>query len=298
MSGNLFLAFSSFSKHFYPLPPRQVLRLSGPDAVAFAQAQLTNDVRTLADGCWQWTAWLNAKGRVIAIFQLLRLNPQQVLLLSHDDNAAEWAEQLQTFVFRRKVRITVETVHLEAAFQVPEFASGAALAALNNGVIELDMGSADQPRVLRLITDFQTENENREKEDKTFILAWQQADLCFGLPYLTASQYQQWTPQQLGLTRLAAYSVKKGCYPGQEIVARTHFLGKAKRNSCLLALSAPALPGSPITDEQHKAVGTVVSCVGLLALAVLPVELDNAAAPLFINGETATVIPFLDGLGR
>ena len=51
-----------------------------------------------------------------------------------------------------------------------------------------------------------------------------------GLPRLPASQREQWTPQQLALDRLAAYSVKKGCYPGQEIVARTHFLGKAKRS--------------------------------------------------------------------
>jgi len=294
MSGNLFLTSLSFSTHFYPLPPRQVLRLAGPEALAFAQAQFANDVLSLTDGQWQWTCWLNAKGRVIAIFQLLRLDEQQVLLLSYDANAAELAEQLRTFVFRRKVKISLETVHLAATFQAPECASGAMLAQSDNGVIELDMGSPDYPRALRLITHVSIENQ--EKENNDFVLAWQQADLRFGLPHLEVSQYQQWTPQQLGLERLAAYSVKKGCYPGQEIVARTHFLGKAKRSVYLLELSAWALPGTAVV-EQGKEIGIIISCVGLLALAVLPVERDNAA-PLYVNHSSAKRISFCDGLKR
>ena len=62
---------------------------------------------------------------------------------------------------------------------------------------------------------------------------WFAHDLHAGLPRLPASQREQWTPQQLSLERLHAFSVKKGCYPGQEIVARTHFLGKAKRGLVL-----------------------------------------------------------------
>ena len=64
--------------------------------------------------------------------------------------------------------------------------------------------------------------------------AGQAFDLEHGLPRLPASQAEHWTPQQLSLERLGAFSVKKGCYPGQEIVARTHFLGKAKRGLALL----------------------------------------------------------------
>jgi len=294
MSGNPLLTFSSFSKDFYALPPRQVLRLSGIEALDFAQAQFANDVRTLTDGQWQWSAWLNVKGRVIAIFQLLRLDQYNVLLLSHEDNAAELAPSLRRFVFRRKVLITLETVHVEAAFQAPELASAAHLAQINHGVIELDMGSPIQPRALRLI--FASSAEKKEKENHDFTLAWQQANLGFGLPYLAASQSQQWTPQQLGLERLAAYSVKKGCYPGQEIVARTHFLGKAKRSLYLLELSAPTLPGAPVTG-QAKDIGTVVSSAGLWALAVLPVEHDFAA-PVQVNNQPAKRIPLCDGLGR
>src|SRR3546814_3526677 len=58
---------------------------------------------------------------------------------------------------------------------------------------------------------------------------WAAFDLAHGLPRLAESQIEKWTPQQLSLERLHAYSVKKGYYPGQEIVARTHFLGQAKR---------------------------------------------------------------------
>jgi len=294
MSGNPLLTFSSFSTDFYALPSRQLLRLFGAQALEFAQAQFTNDVRTLTDGQWQWSAWLNVKGRVIAIFQLLRLDQQNVLLLSCDDNAAELAQSLRGFVFRRKVLITLETVHINAAFRAAELASSANLAQLSNGAIELDMGSPTQPRALRLIFDHSA--EKKDKENPHFTLAWQQANLAFGLPYLAASQSQQWTVQQLGLERLAAYSVKKGCYPGQEILARTHFLGKAKRSLYLLELSASALPGTPVT-AQGKDIGTVVSSAGLLALAVLPVAHDFTA-PMQVNNQPAKRISLCDGLGR
>jgi len=259
----------------------------------FAQAQLANDVFQLSDGQWHWTTWLNAKGRVMAIFQLLRLDPQRLLLLSYDDNAEALAEQLRRFVFRRKVRISLEPVSLEAAFQTPTLATGSLFSYIKNGAIELDMGSSAQPRALHLIIG---ETTHAADEDKRFILAWQQADLLFGLPHLTPSQVQQWTVQQLGLERLAAYSVKKGCYPGQEIVARTHFLGKAaKRSVQLLKLNTSAPPGTPVT-QQTQDIGTIVSSAGLLALAVLPRE--RATLALQVNGNAAQWIPFWEGLAR
>jgi len=290
MSGNLFPTQSDFPKRFYCLNQGQGLRLAGPDALDFAQAQFANDVRVLADGQWQWTAWLNAKGRVIAIFQLLRLDQHQLLLLNHDNNTEALAEQLRGFVFRRKVRITLEPLYLEAAFQVPGVAKGANLAYLENGVIELDMGNSAHPRALHLLT-----HASRLETDENFVLAWQQTDLYFGLPHLEPTQRQQWTPQQLGLERLAAYSVKKGCYPGQEIVARTHFLGKAKRSTYLLQLSAPAFPGTAVTAND-QAIGTLISQAGLMALALLPLEQE--ISDLQVNGAPTQLLPMREGLAR
>ncbi len=102
-------------------------------------------------------------------------------------------------------------------------------------------------------------------------------------------------PQQLGLDRLNGYSVKKGCYPGQEIVARTHFLGKAKRAVQLLHAAAPAQAGDGV-QQDGAALGTIASVAGELALAVLPLEASDAE--LQVGGAVAQRVPLLDGLAR
>ncbi len=267
----------------------QVLALDGVDAVAFAQAQFANDVVALADGHWHWSAWLSAKGRVLAVFQLLRLDAHTLRLVCHDGDAGAMAEQLRRFVFRRKVAIGITEQVVQVAMQLPAKARGAALARLDEGAIELDVGSAALPRLLRLVADVDA------APDAAAELAWRQSDLRFGLPRLDGSQREQWTPQQLGLDRLAAYSVKKGCYPGQEIVARTHFLGKAKRAATLLQVPAGSAPGEEVRKEG-QAIGTVVSVAGSLALAVLP--LDAGEEGLSVAGGPAMVWPLIEGLAR
>ncbi len=286
MSDNLAPLFNGLRTLRQP----QVLGLSGPDALAFAQAQFANDVPSLADGHWQWNAWLTAKGRVLAVFQLLRLDAGHLLLVCHDGGAEAMAGQLRRFVFRRKVAIApAANLAVEAAFQPPSQAQGAALARLEDGAIELDVGSGACPRTLRLVEAGNAPHEEAAE------LAWRQSDLRFGLPRLDEAQREQWTPQQLGLDRLSAYSVKKGCYPGQEIVARTHFLGKAKRSLVLLHAGTVIAAGDAVTQGGAN-VGTVASSAGALALAVLPLDLPDGA--LEVGGGNAVRLDLLDGLAR
>lgn len=283
MPDNLSPDFVGFAR----LEDHQLVSLSGPDALAFAQAQFSSDVLALADGHWQWSSWLTAKGRTLSVFQLLRLAPDHVLLVLADDDADEIATQLRRFVFRRKVVLAVrEDLQVLGAFLPPPSARGAAIA--GSGMLELDVGSATLPRTLRL-------QASTAAADPAFTLAWRQADLRHGRPRLQADQREQWTPQQLGLDRLNGYSVKKGCYPGQEIVARTHFLGKAKRALQLLQLGAAAEPGASV-EQEGKALGTVVCVAGDLALAVLP--LDTSDATLSVDGVAAHRRALLDGLAR
>ena len=126
--------------------------------------------------------------------------------------------------------------------------------------------------------------------------AWRASDLAHGLPRLGDDQVDRWTPQQLSLDRLRAYSVKKGCYPGQEIVARTHFLGQAKRGLVLLEGDAPIAPGADVHVGGASS-GTVVSAEGALALAVLPLERD-AAAVVAVDGAPVRERPLQGGLAR
>ncbi|WP_193314228.1 folate-binding protein YgfZ [Xanthomonas sp. LMG 12461] len=290
MPDNLNLESGGFSA----LPHLQYVALRGPDAAAFAHAQFANDVQALAVGQWQWNAWLTAKGRVIAVFALLRQADDALLMLLADGGAEELATALGRFVFRRKLRVTVEdTLVAFGRLSLPEQARGATSAHDEAGVIELDMGGDGLPRTLRLVP---TPAADAPAADPVLAEAWRAADLRLGLARLAPSQREQWTPQQLGLDRLHAFSVKKGCYPGQEIVARTHFLGKAKRAVQLLEVDAPVAIDAAV-QRDGQPFGSVVSVAGTLALAVLPLE-EAPPAGLDIDGHPARWQPLIDGLAR
>ena len=272
------------------LPGHAVVTLQGIDAAAFAHAQFANDVTSLAVGQWQWNAWLTPKGRVLAIFALLRTADDGIVLVLLDYPADEFVEQLRRFVFRRKVDIGVRDAQVLGALQAPVQASGATMARLDDG-IELDYGSAAMPRTLRIVEGQAT----AAVDDGT----WAALDLRHGLPRLSAAQRGQWTPQQLSLDRLPAYSVKKGCYPGQEIVARTHFLGKAKRALALLEADSAVTEGDAV-GTGDTALGEII-CVRpqanrWLALAVLPLQRETAE--LQAAGVALRESALLEGLQR
>jgi len=277
---------------FFALPDHTLVALDGPDAVAFAQAQFANDVAALAPGNWQWNAWLTPKGRVIAVFALLKLEQERVLLLLPDADAGEFAAQLQRFVFRRKLKIAVaDGLQVSGAFGKPDSAESARIGRVGEA-IELDYGSDQQPRTVHLSPTAAPTHESDLQA------RWFAQDLRAGLPRLPATQREQWTPQQLSLERLHAFSVKKGCYPGQEIVARTHFLGKAKRGLVLFESDATPATGDAVSDGS-KPLGQIVSVLPAspsLALAVLPLERESG--PLNVGDAQLREIVLLDGLAR
>lgn len=271
------------------MPGHPVLAMEGRDAVKFAQAQFTTDVEALADGHWHWSGWLTPKGRIIALFALLRLGPEHLWLVFPDADPAVFAEQLQRFVFRSKVTLRpLAEVHAAGAFAAPAQASGAGVGGNPEEGVELDMGGDSGPRTLRL-------SASSAGPDSEGVARWKAFDLAHGLPRLDANQGEQWTPQQLSLERLRAYSVRKGCYPGQEIVARTHFLGKAKRGLVRLQVSAPVEAGAGVAADGRD-IGRVVCAAGTEALAVLPLELPES--PLAIAGAPVQAAPLKDGLAR
>ncbi|MCJ0824644.1 folate-binding protein [Luteimonas sp. 50] len=250
-----------------------------------------NDVAGLAPGHWQWNGWLTPKGRLLALFALLKLDEQTLWLLLPDADPVALAAQLQRYVFRSKVAFAVrDDLCVAGAFAAPVRASQSGIDGGAEHGLELDFGGEGGPRTLRIDTHV------ANADDADFATRWTAFDLEHGLPRLGDTQAGQWTPQQLSLDRLQAYSVKKGCYPGQEIVARTHFLGQAKRGLALLDADGPLLVGSEVGDGE-RALGTIVSSVGGLALAVLPLE-RNPAATLAVAGVAVRERALRDGLAR
>lgn len=270
-----------------------MVTLSGRDATNFAQAQFMSDAKALGAGHWQWSGWLTPKGRVIALFALLKFDEEKLWLLLPDADPAEFAAKLQRFLFRSKTAIAVrDDLRAFGAFE-PGPTQGSVLAD-DGSSVALDMSGAGVARALRLIP-----SQAAPETDPESLARWTAFDLAQGLPRLPASQSEQWTPQQLSLDRLRAYSVKKGCYPGQEIVARTHFLGQAKRGLMLFESPQALDPGAQV-EHEDKSLGTVVSVARAdsrtLALAVLP--LDAPQNGLRAGGAALTALPLSDGLAR
>jgi len=280
----------------FALPDHRVLALRGRDSVAFAQAQCMNDVSLLGDGQWQWNGWLTPKGRVVALFALFRRDAETLWLLLPDAEPATLASQLKRYVFRSNVAFHVrDDLSVVGAFAAPVQACGAASAEVEAGV-ELDLSGEGGPRRLRI-------GEVRAANDELQQSRWRTFDIQHGFPRLTGEQVEQWTPQQLSLDRLKAYSVKKGCYPGQEIVARTHFLGQAKRGLMRLQGDGVGDSGDVMAGDAQgpatasaRPIGRLVCAEHTEGLAVLP--LDAGEGPFATAGQPCRRLPLQDGLAR
>ena len=272
----------------FALPDIAVVTLSGRDAVAFAQAQFMSDVAALAPGHWHWSGWLTPKGRVIALFAVLRRDVESLYVLLHDVDPAAFVSSLQRLVFRSKVMIGIDRdAHVSGALRIPSVARGHE-AHIDGDAIELNLGTDAHPRTLQV-------GPTAAPSDPDAHARWRALDMAFGLPRLPADQADSWTPQQLSLDRLRAFSVRKGCYPGQEIVARTHFLGQVRRG--LVALRAPdAAPRAGDVQQDGNTIGRLVCAAQDLRLAVLPLE--RAETPLTVDGLPLEPVALLDGLAR
>jgi folate-binding protein YgfZ len=275
-----------------------LLGFSGPDAAAFLQAQLMNDLRELGANQWQWTGWLSAKGRLIALFALLRLDDQEFIAILPDYPAAELQQQLQRFVFRNKLRIAPVVDLIAAADLAPEqtIAEGSRNLAVGDKTsgLRLDCSGDDVCRDLLLLP---ADCALLGPPDAACDAQWLESDLAHGLPRLVASQRESWTPQMLSLERLRAFSLKKGCYPGQEIVARTHYLGQARRGLSRV-LGAKLTVGDALKDEQDGVLGNVISVAADGGSGLAVVQLDKRGEVAWIGGQRVGLPPFLEGMQR
>lgn len=288
----------------FPLAHVGVLEVSGRDAAAFLQAQTMNDVAALADGCWQWNGCLSPRGRLLALFALLRHDAERFWLVLPDVGAEDLARQLHRYVFRAKVALQPRTdIAASGAIGTPARActprGDQARAGVDDGVVALDMGGAE-PRQLLL----SGETASPPPEAPEAVAHWRRLDLAHGLPRLAAAQHDAFTPQMLSLERLGAFSLTKGCYPGQEIVARTHYLGQARRTLHLLAIEGAAAAGDTLEGDTSGGTGATLGTLasvapdagGTLALAVAAALPEQAR--LRVAGAAAHARPLLEGLAR
>ena len=207
--------------------------VDGPYAHSFLHSQLSSDVQALDVGAGQFACYLNVDGRVQSLGFLRRTAEANFRWLLPADNAEAVAKRLTMYKLRAKCTVTQALVDVAAG-------ADASIAGIPTHIAA---GSG--------VTDPQ----------------WWNACIAAGVPWLTGAAQNEHLPQALGLQRLSAFSLKKGCYPGQEIVARTHYLGRVKRR--LAWVDAGALPVGTALSHADTDIGTIVASGDVRSLAVL-----------------------------
>jgi tRNA-modifying protein YgfZ len=265
-----------------------LLGVSGDDAQAFLQAQLSCDLKALGDEASSLGAYCSPKGRMLASFLVWPEGDGYFLALSRTI-VNPTAKRLGMFVLRSKVVVadrSGERRLIGAAGPAAERALHAALGpvpARPQGV-----SRSDGATVIRLAQDrfLLAVASGRAASLWTALSGalrpvgtpcWEWLDISAGIPHVTARTQDEFVPQMANLELLGGVSFHKGCYPGQEVVARTQYLGKAKRRMFLARVEGPApAPGDPLFSEDlgDQASGMIVNAApapdgGIDVLAVV-----------------------------
>ena len=256
-----------------------LVHIGGADAEEFLQGQFTNDVRGLVPGSLQLSAWCSPKGRMLANFVLIRWDEstdsrRSFSLVLPRSISGSLTKRLKMFVLRAKVTITEdgdESVIMgiggPGAGRALQDVRGASLPTYRLSRID---GSAilpvAGPRYI-ILSPLTQARELWEKLERVARPAgfpsWQWLTIRAGVPIVTPATTDQWVPQMANLDALGGINFQKGCYTGQEIVARTQYLGRLKERLFLLhADNGPApLAGERLYSSTfgEQACGTVVS---------------------------------------
>lgn len=266
------------------LPAPQIVEIAGADAIAFAQAQFSSNLVELENGHWQWSAWLSAQGRVRAFFQLLRDDDEHLRLLLRGGSAAQLCAALARYVFRAKVQLrTIEKHYAYVARRhadLERFSMPPAdrLIASNSGETCIALPGAT-PRWLLLTAEEQSDADRSTAARNENALA----DIDAGLVTLSAEIEDKLLPMWIGLDGLAATSTNKGCYPGQEIVARLHFKGGNKRRLRRVTYSAAALPEPGASIDIESGESALIVCSAWAG--------ESTATALAVTNDSGVTLP-------
>ena len=237
-----------------------LLSVTGADARAFLHAQLTNDIEHLPSGRAALAGWCSAKGRLLATFLVIPA-PDGFLLQLARDLAAPVAKRLSMFVLRAKVKVT-DASDAWAQYGVWDADRQQEDVAWNGSHASVRVG---ERRYLELVPAAEALEGNADDAQ------WALQEIRAGRPLIMAATQDQFVPQMVNFEQLGGVDFKKGCYPGQEIVARAQYRGQVKRR--MVRAQAPA--GVQLAPGQEFNGGTVVDVApagaGSELLAVVPV---------------------------
>jgi folate-binding protein YgfZ len=260
-----------------------LLLASGADARAFLHGQLTNDIEHLAEGHARYAGWCSAKGRLLATLLVIPHGEAYLLQIARDI-AAPVAKRMAMFVLRSRVKLTEVS---QGWLQYGAW-GGAELAALGLEAPERNLETTstqgvtavcvEPERYLLLVPGERSDAIRTDAGGE----AWALAEVRAGRPLVAQATQDQFVPQMVNFELAGGVDFKKGCYPGQEIVARAQYKGAVKRRMYRLHGTAPLSPGQDLYSDAvpGEPSGTVVNAARGEALAVLQVSAVEAGSPI------------------
>ncbi len=242
-----------------PLRHWGVIRASGADAVTFLQGQLTNDVATLAAGEARLAGFCSAKGRLQASFVVWRDDAGETVWLACAASVLPATlKRLSMFVLRARCKLS------DASAEQPLWGEvdGAAAA----GLAVWQKAEVEGVRTIRLpdaagVTRTLRLDPPAAGAPELDAASWRWLEVQSGVATIEAATVDRFVPQMLNFELLGGVDFRKGCYPGQEVVARSQYRGTLKRRSFLFDVEAPAAPGDELwtADDPANPAGMVVN---------------------------------------
>jgi len=278
------------------LPDWGVIRATGADARGFLHGQLTQDTLHLEPGHARLAGYCSPKGRLLASFVMwTEAASDDVLLACSADLLPATLKRLSMFVLRAKCKLNDASAELPLHGWIGNDVPGARPWSVTDGAAGTAIrlpDAAGQRRALWL-------GSTTPAEQPLLLADWHWLEVMSAVPRIVAATLEQFVPQMINLEAVGGVNFQKGCYPGQEVVARSQYRGTLKRRAFLVRSEAALQPGQEVFDaaDPGQPAGMVVLAAAPAARpAVALVELKIAAAAGRLaagspEGPALTVLP-------
>jgi tRNA-modifying protein YgfZ len=289
-----------------------LIKMTGNEVVKFLQGQFTNDVKQVTAQQSQLSAWCNAKGRIMVNFRLFKRDEAYYLLLPQE-SLENILKRLRMFVLRADVKLepvsetlfclgmagTKSTQILtECLGFAPPTEIDASITANHITILTI---RGPQPRYLLFTETPQTLWECATQIARPIgASAWQLLDILAGTPQIVPATAEEFVPQMVNYQAIGGVSFKKGCYTGQEIVARMQYLGTLKRRMYLAKINTntPPQPGEALyISDNVQNVGQIVNAQihpdgGVVVLAVI--QISHETKEIFTKNQPDKYLQLMD----
>ena len=278
------------------------IQVSGGDSQKFLQGQFSNDITEVTDSVYQYSSYSTNQGKVIAIFRILK-NNQGYLLLINKDVAKYFIERLSMYILMSKVIIeeqkdckiygvlgkSANNILLNNILKENEYIKSSDNIILNNKNKYMPAAT-----IIRIKSNSSESDELLQSEINVDYNVNELIDNLLLLPRITMATKETYIPQVLNLEDLNGINYKKGCYTGQEIVARTHYLGKIKKKIFLLQHYEKDIDiGDKIHDVDGEVVGEIFTSTQKINdnfLSIGVIRLDSIDKNIYAKKNSLKII--------